>query len=218
MTGEKWTIYWNEHSSDTYLYGSEIWYHRKNDVEFKNQLMPPGTVIKQWYSKTNYQAQRIEPALPMIDGECEYKMTVDIDCQKDEAWMVRLIFYDKYDVEAGSVVIRNNEMVFQCPLKTYSYRMQLINGGMTCFHFHTIVIEETESEPEEIEETKHKWWWRNTKKRRHTGRKEKTGKGISSSEKGKSGKRTKSGKNQKTDRKEESNKINEAKTKNKETE
>ena len=62
MTGEKWTIYWNEYSSDTYLYGSEITYHKKDDVEFKNELMPSGTVIKQWYSKTNYQRQKIEPS------------------------------------------------------------------------------------------------------------------------------------------------------------
>ena len=80
MTGEKWTIYWNEYSSDTYLYGSEIWYHGKNDVEFQNSLMPPGTVIKQWYSRTNYQMQRMEPSLPMIDGEGGYRVTVDIDC------------------------------------------------------------------------------------------------------------------------------------------
>ena len=46
MTGEQWTIYWNEYSSDTYLYGSEITYHKKDDVEFRNELMPPGTLIK----------------------------------------------------------------------------------------------------------------------------------------------------------------------------
>ena len=45
MTGEKWTIYWNEYSSDTYLYGSEITYHKIDDVEFCNKLMPAGTVI-----------------------------------------------------------------------------------------------------------------------------------------------------------------------------
>ena len=98
MTGEKWTIYWNEFSSDTYLYGSKIWYHGKNHVEFQNRLMPPGTVIKQWYSRTNYQMQRMEPSLPMIDGEGGYRVTVDIDCQEGEAWLIRLIFYDKYDV------------------------------------------------------------------------------------------------------------------------
>ena len=155
MTGEQWTIYWNEYSSDTYLYGSEITYHKKDDVEFRNELMPPGTLIKQWYSRTNYQAQRIEPALPMIDGEGKYQMLVNIDCPEGEAWQVRLVFYDKYDVEAGAVSVREDTADFQCPLKTYSYRMQLINGGMTQFHFHSIVIREVEDETDgEIEKTK----------------------------------------------------------------
>jgi accessory secretory protein Asp3 len=33
-------------------------------------------------------------------------------------------------------------MDFRCPLKTYSYRMQLINGGVEQFHFHRIIIQE----------------------------------------------------------------------------
>ena len=79
MAGARWTIYWNEYSSDTYLYGSEIAFHKKDDVEYKNLLMPPGTVIKQWYSKTNFQMQKIEPALPMIDGESAYRIHINID-------------------------------------------------------------------------------------------------------------------------------------------
>ena len=71
--------------------------------------------------------------------------------------MVRLLFFDKYDVEAGSVTIREGVSVFQCPLKTYSYRMQLINGGMSRFHFHSIIIEEIEYEPEEEEAPKRRW-------------------------------------------------------------
>lgn len=142
MIGESWIVYWNEYTSDTYLYGSEFIYHKKNDVELKNSLMPPGTVIKQWYSKTNYQMQRIEPALPMIDGETEYEITVNIDCPEGEHCMVRLVFYDKYEVEAGYLTVRGKTMRFRCPLKTYSYRMQLINGGMTSLRFHSIVIRE----------------------------------------------------------------------------
>lgn len=142
MTGEKWTIYWNEYSSDTYLYGSEIFYHKKDHVEFKNYLMPAGVVIKQWYSKTNYYKQRIEPALPMIDGEGIYQIIVNIDCLDSEAWLMRLIFYDRYETEAESVIIRDRITEFRCPLKTYSYRLQLINGGMSQFHFHSVVIQE----------------------------------------------------------------------------
>lgn len=142
MAGEKWTIYWNEYSACAYLYGSEICYHAKDDVEFANALMPPGMVVKEWYSRTNYQRQRIEPSLPMIDGEGTYQITVDIDCPPGEAWLIRLVFYDRYDAEAGSIAIRDRVTKFRCPLRTYSYTLQLINGGMTGFHFHSIIMQE----------------------------------------------------------------------------
>ena len=142
MNGEKWTIFWNEHASDTYLYGAEVCFHQRDDVEYKNTLMPPGTVIKKWYSKTNFQAQRIEPSLPMIDGESSYHISVHIDTDEEELCLVKLLFFDRYENEAGSIIVRDEEMDFHCPLKTYSYQSQLINGGTTHFHFHSIVIQE----------------------------------------------------------------------------
>ncbi len=149
MAGEKWMIYWNEYSSDTYLYGAEIEFHKKDDVEYRNLLIPPGTIIKQWYSKTNFQAQRIEPSLPIIDGEGQYKITINIDVPEGENVLARLVYYDRYEVEAGSLTLRDKETVFRCPLKTYSYRLQLINGGVTNFHFHSVVIQELIDESEE---------------------------------------------------------------------
>lgn len=155
MLGEKWTIYWNEYASDTYLYGSEIIFHKKDDVEFKNQLMPPGTVIKQWYSKTNFQAQKIEPTLPIIDGEGEYRITINLDTDDKGACLGHLIYYDRYGVEAGSLTLRDRETVFRCPLKTYSYCLQLINAGVTAFHFHSVVIQEViHGTEEDFEKTK----------------------------------------------------------------
>lgn len=155
MIGEKWTVFWNEYASDTYLYGSQIIFHKKDDVEFRNMLMPPGTIIKQWYSKTNFQIQRIEPTLPIIDGEGEYQIILNIDTEENETCLGRLVFYDKYEVEAGSVTLRDKVTNFRCPLKTYSYRLQLINGGVTKLHFHSIVIREIINETnQEIETTK----------------------------------------------------------------
>lgn len=148
MLGEKWTIYWTEYSSDTYLYGSEITYHRKDDVEFRNLLMPPGTVLKSWFSKTNIQLQQIEPALPLIDGEGAYHISVNMKLPEGESCLVRLVFYDRFDLEVGSITLREKETDFRCPLSTYSYCLQLINGGATHFHFHSVVISEV------IDETK----------------------------------------------------------------
>jgi len=146
MLGEKWPVYWSEYASDTYLYGSEIVFHKKDDVEFFNPLMPPGTIIKQWYSMTNFQMQKIEPTLPIIDGEGEYQITVNIDVGERENLLVRLVFFDRYGVEAGTLTLRDKVTNFRCPLKTYSYRLQLINAGVSKMHFHSIVIQEVYDE------------------------------------------------------------------------
>lgn len=154
MLGEQWTVFWNEYASDTYLYGSQVIFHKKDDVEFRNRLMPPGTIIKQWYSKTNFQLQKIEPSLPIIDGEGEYQIILNIDMEENENCLGRLVFYDKYEVEVGQVTLRDKVTNFRCPLRTYSYRLQLINGGVTKLHFHSIIIREVINETDsEIETT-----------------------------------------------------------------
>ena len=142
MTGQKWTIYWNEGASDTYLYGSRIHLLSKADVVFENRLMPPGTIIKTWYSKTNYQMQRIEPSLPMIDGETEYEISCNIQYPEGENCILCMEFFDKYEESAGIQYIRNQKTRFRCPLKTYSYQIRLMNAGAAAFRFHSITIEE----------------------------------------------------------------------------
>ena len=147
-----WTIYWNEYSSDTYLYGSQVDYVARNNVHFKNELMPPGTVIKQWYSLTNYQAQRIEPSLPIIDGESRYRIKINVDPPDGKGCLIRLVFLDRYEREVGDFAIRDKVADFSCPIRTYSYRMQLINAGMKEFTYHSITIEELTDEDDEGDE------------------------------------------------------------------
>ena len=137
---ESWVIYWRDWTADTYLYGSKIQFHKKDEIEFWNEMMAPGIIIKQWYSKTNYQANKIEPTLPLIDGENRYQLVVNIDCEEKEHFLIRLVFYDKYDKEVGFVNIRDQVTDFKCPIQTYSYKMQLINSGMTHFYFHYVVL------------------------------------------------------------------------------
>ena len=170
-TDMSWRIFWTDFVSDTYLYGSEIRFVNKNNVEFQNRLMPPGTIIKEWYSKTNYQAKRIEPALPIIDGESKYRIKINLDTPDDGTCLVRLVFYDRYEREAGDITIRDKEQDFTCPLKTYSYRLQLVNGGMTKLIFHSIIIEEIEDEKKDEEKVEHaKFHFGKNKKRAAKGK------------------------------------------------
>lgn len=142
MTGESWKIYWNEYGKDTYVYGSEIYFHSREDIEYRNELIQPGAVIKSWFSKVNYQAMRVEPTLPMIDGEGRYHIRLNASVEPLDGLLLKLIYYDRYDTEAGSQIVRDGEADFQCPLKTFSYEVQLINAGAMQFHFHSIVITE----------------------------------------------------------------------------
>ena len=92
MTGEAWKVYWNEYAKDTYLYGSEVYFHAKDDVEFRNELIQPGAVVKRWFSKVNYQETRIEPTLPMIDGEGSYHISLDAAAEPEDGLLLKIIF------------------------------------------------------------------------------------------------------------------------------
>lgn len=142
-----WRILWNEYASNTYLNGSVIKIHSADDYEFENDLMPPGAVIKQWFSKTHYNTMRIEPALPLIDGEGMYYLNLSASSEdNNDGLLVRIIYYDRYDNEIRDFIIRGGKSAFRCPLNTYSYEIQLINAGTKHFHFHYITIAELEYE------------------------------------------------------------------------
>lgn len=137
-----WKIYWSDYTTNSYLYGSNIVFHDKGHVEFENMLMPPGTVINRWYSLTNFQAQKIEPSLPIIDGEIRYRIAANIETEDSKEVLLRLVYYDRYKEEIGNQVITGLKGEFQCPLRTYSYELQLISGGVTRLDFHWIIIQE----------------------------------------------------------------------------
>ena len=147
--GRKWIIYCSDYMSDAYIYGSEVKFNAKDDVEFKNNLMPAGSVVKSWFSKTNYQAQRIEPTLPIIDGEGEYELSVDMETDIEEGILVRLVYYDRYNEQIGQYIVRDKKTIFRCPMATYSYCLQLIAGGAKQLRFRAITIQEVKYESEQ---------------------------------------------------------------------
>lgn len=122
MYGDTWQVRWKEFLSDSYVYGSKIEFNEDGSVSYKNRLMPPGTVIHTWYSMTNFQGNRIEPSLPLIDGERAYSIAVNIDYHnsESEALMLRIIFFDRYDVQAQSIIVRDKKAFFKPSIRTYS--------------------------------------------------------------------------------------------------
>ncbi len=148
-----WKIYWRDQGDSTYLYGSRIRFCGKEEIVFENDLIPPGSVIKSWYSKTNYQIQRVEPSLPLIDGERHYRVILNADLDMPEGLLLKFLFYQKNGELEGTEILRGREMIFQCPIRTFSYEVQLICAGSHQFHFHNFVIEELTGEELEKYET-----------------------------------------------------------------
>ena len=79
MKDDTWVIRWRNFLTNAYVYGSKIEFKDDFSVVYSNRLMPPGTVIHRWYSKTNFQRQRVEPELPLIDGERAYEIKTRIE-------------------------------------------------------------------------------------------------------------------------------------------
>ena len=134
------------------VYGSKIEFLEDQSVVYQNRLMPPGTVIHRWYSKTNFQRQRVEPTLPLIDGERAYEITSDISYNSPQSreLMLRIVFYDRYDVEAESIIVRNGQAVFKPSIKTYSYCVELINGGNADFTVRSLILREISKEEYDV--------------------------------------------------------------------
>ena len=178
MLNDTWVILWRDLLTDSYVYGSKIEFKEDQSLVYQNRLMPPGTVIHRWFSKTNFQAQRVEPTLPLIDGERAYSITTDIAYNHPESkeLMLRIVFYDRYDVEAESIIVRENHAVFQPSIKTYSYCIELINGGNADFTFRSLVLKEVSKEEYDAEQERIKKLKENAskgKKKRRTHKKSK---------------------------------------------
>lgn len=142
METKSWRIYWRDYCSQTFLYGSEISFLSKNNVRYRNRLISPGSIINEWFSKTNYQAMRIEPTLPLIEGGLYYQIETFIECFDESAVLLRIVFFDKNEEEIESIILKNTKGIMKYPIKAYSYKIQLINIGIADFCFHSLVITE----------------------------------------------------------------------------
>ena len=156
MREKCWKIYWRDFSNQTYMYGSRVIFHSKRDVEFNNLLIPPGTVIKTWKSMANYQLMRVEPTLPIIDGERSYRVRLYIDEDAEDGVLLRFRFFQKNGVEEGIYILRGLEGEFRCPIRTYYYDIELIESGAHSFHFHYITLEEIDEGAEGLRDEKKK--------------------------------------------------------------
>lgn len=166
MVNDKWVIRWNEYLSDTYVYGAYIHFLEDGSVEYKNPMIAPGTVIHAWKSRTDFSSQRIEPSLPLIDGEAPYSFSFKFKSTPiDNMGIIFCVkYYDRFDMVVDSYTSRELDFCVKPPIQTYSYSVELINGGDANFIFDYFVLKEISREEYDAEQDRIKEDKENIKK------------------------------------------------------
>lgn len=121
-------IHWQS-AAATYLFGSSVTFKKNAQVVFKNDLMSPGKAINTWYSRTNYQAHRFSPQLPLLKKKVKYRLLLEAKSQPVGTVYLRLNFFGRTDKLIGQVFIKDRTGVFEYPENAYYYEIALLNAG-----------------------------------------------------------------------------------------
>lgn len=134
------SVKWGELSRTTdYVYGSSIRRQGK-DILFENQHFASGRTIKKWLSKTNFQAHRMTPSLPLLKAGTTYRLEKNYRTQPKDASYLLIEYYNRRDEIIGKEILKHQDWTFTLPDETYWYSMSLIGAGCHQLHFQSILI------------------------------------------------------------------------------
>lgn len=134
------TIYWGPVSSQAnYLYGSVIRYTGRS-VYFENLRFASGKPIKTWLSRTNYQANRRSPELPLLHPGKRYRLEQNILIEPEGTAYFQLRYFNRQNEEIGREILRQGEEDFIYPEEAYTYTLTLVSGGCQRLHFKSLVL------------------------------------------------------------------------------
>lgn len=138
-------ILWGE-ANGSYIYGSTITYHAKEQVTFTNPLMASGNEIKNWNSIHNYQAARIQPALPLLKRGMQYRLKGNFETQPANTAFLKLVFFNRYNEEVETLISKEKDVVFTYPQEAYSYKVILLSAGLEVLEFRSLSLERVRGE------------------------------------------------------------------------
>lgn len=127
-------VYWDR-MSETYLYGTAFKKNAKNEVTFKNKLMPSGKTLISWSSIANYQATKEVPSLPLLLNGQEYLLKISAKIKPENSAIFGIHFFDIQGNEIDKVIFTNLEQKFKYPTRAVKYTIEIINGGVEEINF-----------------------------------------------------------------------------------
>ncbi len=134
-------VKWNNHTQNTYLYGSTAEFGSDGCVHFANNRMPSGQVIRHWASHRSYPVDRAEPQLPFVLGGTKYRIRSMLSTEPAHSFLWRMRFYDRSENIIGEQYVSRELDEFKAPEGTDYWDMDLISSGMETLRFHHVEIE-----------------------------------------------------------------------------
>ncbi|MGG5318302.1 accessory Sec system protein Asp3 [Enterococcus sp. AZ072] len=120
-------VKWGADFNDNYNYGTDIRFVALDYVHFSSPLMPSGTPIKTWYSRTEYHVSRKSPMLPLLENGKSYDIQVNAEFDNKEAVQVEIEFFDINNDVINKIYFQNLNGQFTYPDNAMSYKVQLVN-------------------------------------------------------------------------------------------
>lgn len=138
-------IKWPQGAPPSYLHGSYVSFIG-NKVVFDNALMSPGFSLMSWTSRTNYQANRIQPSLPLLERGRFYQLDLQAVVKPANSLYVKVTYFDRLGQEIGVDVLKEQSWIFQYPITAFYYTLELLNAGCEYLAFDQILLFESLAE------------------------------------------------------------------------
>ncbi|MGT2934218.1 accessory Sec system protein Asp3 [Streptococcus catagoni] len=127
------SIPWGQLHKGSYLYGTDIVYLPDNRVSYRQDYLPVGTIIHSWHSRSNFQADRDIPYLPLLIKNRVYHISLSLETMDQNPPYLRLRFFNRREEILEYKIIKEGSGTFVFPAQAFSYQVELINAG--CHHF-----------------------------------------------------------------------------------
>ena len=124
------------------MYGTSVTYHQDQNISLYNPLVASGEIIRSWTSSLNYQANRVQPSLPLLKRKHDYEISMNMECRPTNGVYTKIAFFDRYGDVIEEKVEKVKTFPFTYPDDTYTYQVSLLSAGFESLDFYSFSIEE----------------------------------------------------------------------------
>ncbi|HFI0852767.1 TPA: accessory Sec system protein Asp3 [Streptococcus suis] len=122
-----------------YVYASMI-QQKGTKILFDNRYFASGKTIKTWLSKTNFQANRMAPPLPLLAPGREYSVRKHFTSEPEGTVYLQFHYYNRQNELIDTEILKDTDERFTLPKDTFWYQLSIVGAGCHAVIFEKIAI------------------------------------------------------------------------------